>query len=110
MSNYIFEADKAHPSIWIAQGAIVVGDVHLGQDVSIWFNAVIRGDTETIRIAERTNIQDLSMIHADPTFPTIIGADCTIGHRGRGIGHARQGFFATLFDFRQSSKGCASTQ
>lgn len=92
MSNYIFEVDKAHPSVWIAQGAIVVGDVHLGQDVSIWFNAVIRGDTETIHIAERTNIQDLSMIHADPNFPTIIGADCTIGHRaiihGATVGHS----------------------
>lgn len=81
MGKYIFEADKEHPSVWIAEGAIVVGDVHLAQDVSVWFNAVIRGDTETLRIGARSNIQDLSMLHADPGFPVTIGADCTIGHR-----------------------------
>lgn len=81
MGKYIFEADKVHPSVWIAEGAIVVGDVHLAQDVSVWFNAVIRGDTETLRIGARSNIQDLSMLHADPGFPVTIGADCTIGHR-----------------------------
>lgn len=81
MSKYKFEAEKAHPSVWIASGAIVVGDVHLAEGVSVWFNAVIRGDTETLRIGARTNIQDLTMIHADPGFPVIIGEDCTIGHR-----------------------------
>jgi carbonic anhydrase/acetyltransferase-like protein (isoleucine patch superfamily) len=81
MSKYKFDAEKAHPSVWIAPGAIVVGDVYLAQDVSVWFNAVIRGDTETLRIEARTNIQDLTMIHADPDFPVIIGEDCTIGHR-----------------------------
>ena len=81
MSKYVFEADKAHPSVWIAQGAVVVGDVHLAEDVSVWFNAVIRGDTETLSIGARTNIQDLSMIHADPGFPVVIGEDVTVGHR-----------------------------
>lgn len=81
MSQYSFEADKAHPSVWIAQGAIVVGDVHLAEDVSIWFNTVIRGDTETICIGTGTNIQDLCMIHADPGFPVEIGTNCTVGHR-----------------------------
>lgn len=81
MPKYKFETEKAHPSVFIASGAIVVGDVHLAEDVSVWFNAVIRGDTETLRIGARTNIQDLTMIHADPTFPVIIGEDCTIGHR-----------------------------
>src|SRR5687768_5097804 len=76
-----FEAEKAHPSVFIASGAIVLGDVWLEEDVSIWFNAVLRGDTETLRIRARSNIQDLSMIHADPTFPVDIGEDCTIGHR-----------------------------
>ena len=81
MSKYIFQAELAHDSVWIAQGAIVVGDVHLAEDVSIWFNAVLRGDTETLRIGARTNIQDLTMIHADPGFPAIIGQDVTVGHR-----------------------------
>jgi carbonic anhydrase/acetyltransferase-like protein (isoleucine patch superfamily) len=76
-----FEAEKAHPSVFIATGAIVLGDVYLEEDVSIWFNAVLRGDTETLRIRARSNIQDLCMIHADPSFPVDIGEDCTIGHR-----------------------------
>src|SRR5690349_21742801 len=78
---YKFEASKAHPSVFIATGAVVLGDVYLEEDVSIWFNAVLRGDTETLRVRARSNIQDLCMIHADPTFPVDIGEDCTIGHR-----------------------------
>ena len=81
MSQYVFEAEKAHPSVWIAPGAVVVGDVHLAEEVSVWFNAVMRGDTETLHVGARSNIQDLSMLHADPGFPVIIGEDCTIGHR-----------------------------
>lgn len=81
MPKYTFQPDKAHPSVWIAAGAIVVGDVILHAEASVWFNAVIRGDTDTITIGARTNIQDLTMIHADPGFPTTIGEDCTVGHR-----------------------------
>jgi carbonic anhydrase/acetyltransferase-like protein (isoleucine patch superfamily) len=81
MSKYVFEAEKAHPSAWIAPSAVVVGDVHLGEDASVWFNAVLRGDTETITIGARSNIQDLTMIHTDPGFPTWIGTDVTVGHR-----------------------------
>jgi carbonic anhydrase/acetyltransferase-like protein (isoleucine patch superfamily) len=81
MSKYVFESEKAHPSAWIAPGAVVVGDVHLGEEASVWFNAVLRGDTETITIGARSNIQDLTMIHADPGFPVLIGEDVTVGHR-----------------------------
>ena len=81
MSKYVFEADKTHPSAWIAPGAVVVGDVHLAEEASVWFNAVLRGDTEPIRIGARSNIQDLSMVHADPGFPAVIGSDVTVGHR-----------------------------
>lgn len=81
MSKYVFRPEQAHPSVWIAPNAIVVGDVHLAENVSVWFGAVIRGDTETLRIGARTNIQDLCMIHADPTFPVEIGEDVTVGHR-----------------------------
>ena len=79
--KYTFQPQKSHPSVFIATGAIVVGDVHLAKEVSVWFNAVIRGDTETFHIGARTNIQDLTMIHADPGYPVVIGEDCTIGHR-----------------------------
>ena len=65
---------------WVAENAIVVGNVHIGEDVSIWFNTVIRGDNEPIEIGTGSNIQDGCVLHTDPGFPMIIGPDCTIGH------------------------------
>jgi carbonic anhydrase/acetyltransferase-like protein (isoleucine patch superfamily) len=72
-------ADAAR--LWIAPGAHVIGQVHLGLDVSVWFGAVIRGDNDTVRIGARTNVQDGAVLHADPGFPLEIGSDVTIGHR-----------------------------
>ncbi len=69
------------PTVFIAPGAIVLGDVQLGEDASVWYNAVIRGDCATIAIGEGTNIQDLSMVHADPGFPCVVGCRVTVGHR-----------------------------
>jgi carbonic anhydrase/acetyltransferase-like protein (isoleucine patch superfamily) len=69
------------PTAFIAQGAIVLGDVHLGKNASVWFNAVVRGDTAPISIGDETNIQDLSMIHADPGLPCLVGNRVTVGHR-----------------------------
>ena len=69
------------PTAFIAPGAIVLGDVHLGAESSVWYNAVIRGDTDRITIGEQTNIQDLSMIHADPGVPCTVGCRVTVGHR-----------------------------
>lgn len=69
------------PSTYIAPGAIVLGDVHLGVESSVWYNAVLRGDTDRITIGDRTNIQDLSMIHADPGVPCTVGSRVTVGHR-----------------------------
>ena len=74
---------------WIAPSADVVGDVNCGENCSIWFGCVVRGDVHYIKIGNRVNIQDLSMIHvthykkADKSDgnPTIIGDDVTIGHR-----------------------------
>jgi carbonic anhydrase/acetyltransferase-like protein (isoleucine patch superfamily) len=66
---------------FIAHGAIVLGDVHLGKDSSVWYNAVIRGDTAQISIGDETNIQDLSMLHADPGLPCSVGNRVTVGHR-----------------------------
>jgi carbonic anhydrase/acetyltransferase-like protein (isoleucine patch superfamily) len=65
---------------WVAPNATVVGDVALGDDASVWFNTVIRGDNDPIRIGARSNIQDGCVLHTDPGFPMHIGADCTIGH------------------------------
>ncbi len=80
MPQIIFRPELVHPSAWIAAGAVVVGDVSIGEDSSIWFNAVLRGDTDPIRIGRCTNIQDGCILHADPGFPCTIGDGVTVGH------------------------------
>lgn len=65
---------------WIAPNATIIGDVHISEDVGIWFGAVLRGDNEPIVLGAGTNIQEGVMIHNDIGFPVIIGAGCTIGH------------------------------
>ncbi|MBL0170634.1 MAG: gamma carbonic anhydrase family protein [Gemmatimonadaceae bacterium] len=66
---------------WIHETAVVLGRVTLGDDVSVWPTAVIRGDVEPITIGARSNVQDGAVIHADEGVPTIVGEDCVIGHR-----------------------------
>ncbi|WP_447978861.1 gamma carbonic anhydrase family protein [Candidatus Nitrospira bockiana] len=62
--------------------AVIIGDVVIGEESSIWFNSVIRGDVHFIRIGSRTNVQDLCVVHVThETHPTVIGDDVTIGHR-----------------------------
>lgn len=67
--------------VFIAPGAMVIGRVTLRAGASVWFNAVLRGDTEPIEIGEGSNIQDCSVLHTDPGMPLRIGADVTVGHR-----------------------------
>lgn len=72
---------KIDPTVLIAEGAHIIGDVEIGKDSSIWFNTVIRGDVNYIRIGERTNVQDLTMVHVTyKKYPTFIGNDVSIGH------------------------------
>lgn len=66
---------------FIHSSAVVLGRVSLAEDSSVWPTAVIRGDVEQITIGARSNVQDGAVIHADPGIPTIVGADCVIGHR-----------------------------
>ncbi len=66
---------------WIAPNAVVLGDVELRRDASVWFGAVVRGDNDPIVIGEGTNIQDLSVLHNDVGVPLTIGAGVTVGHR-----------------------------
>ena len=70
-----------HESAWIADSAQVMGAVSLHANTSVWFNAVIRGDTETITIGEGSNIQDLAVIHADNGLPVVVGKHVTVGHQ-----------------------------
>ncbi|MFA6542021.1 MAG: gamma carbonic anhydrase family protein [Bacteroidota bacterium] len=72
---------KLHPTVFVADGAKIIGDVVIGADSSVWFNAVVRGDVNFIRIGERTNIQDNTVIHVtSKKFPTHIGSNVTVGH------------------------------
>ena len=87
--EYQGSSPKLDKGSWIAPGATVIGDVEIGEEVSVWFGCVVRGDVHRIRIGDRSNIQDLSMIHVthykkpdrSDGHPTIIGSDVTIGHR-----------------------------
>lgn len=64
-----------------AHNATLTGDLRLGADVGIWFGCVLRGDDAPLTIGARTNVQDLTMIHADTDVPNVIGSEVTIGHR-----------------------------
>jgi len=75
------------PSAFIADTAVIIGDVKIGRESSIWFNTVVRGDVNMIRIGSRTNVQDHCMLHVtggrgdDSGSPLVIGSDISIGHR-----------------------------
>jgi len=68
-------------SVFVAPGACVIGDVHIGEHSSLWFNVIVRGDVNFIRIGRRTNIQDGTVVHVTRKMhPTVIGDDVTVGH------------------------------
>ena len=75
-----FCPDLIDGSAFVADGATVRGNVRIGAQSSVWFGAVLRGDTERVEIGDRSNVQDVSVIHSDPGFPCLIGDDVTIGH------------------------------
>lgn len=70
---------RLHPSVFVAEGAKIIGDVEIGEKSSVWFNTVIRGDVHYIRIGERTNIQDNSVLHvAHKKYPLVVGSNVTM--------------------------------
>ena len=75
-----FRRELVDPSVFLAEGAVVRGDVTIEEGSSVWFNAVIRGDTTEIRIGPRCNIQEGCVLHADPGFACTLGAGVTVGH------------------------------
>lgn len=81
----IYELDGISPRLgrgaWVADSGQVMGNVELGEDASVWFGAVVRGDTEVIKIGRNTNVQDHSVLHADVGSPLTIGDNVTIGHQ-----------------------------
>jgi carbonic anhydrase/acetyltransferase-like protein (isoleucine patch superfamily) len=74
------KAPRVHASVFLAEGVMVIGDVEIGADSSVWFNTVLRGDINAIRIGTRTNIQDLCVFHVTNRNEVKIGSNVTIGH------------------------------
>ena len=68
------------PDAWVAPSADLIGEVHLAEQASIWFGAVIRADNTPIHVGARTNVQDGAMLHSDPGAPCTLGDDVTVGH------------------------------
>ncbi len=111
----IYELDLVAPrldaSAWVADSAQVMGNVELAENTSIWFGAVIRGDTEIIRIGRGTNIQDASVLHADIGKPLSVGENVTVGHQvmlhGCTIGDGSLiGIGAVVLNGARIGKGC----
>lgn len=102
---------KIAEDAFIAENAVIIGDVEIGSECGIWYNVVIRGDVNTIRIGNRTNVQDGSVIHVTRKIgPTVIGSGVTIGHHA--MLHACTveddafiGMSATLLDFSKVESG-----
>jgi len=96
---------------WVAPNAEIIGNVELGDEASVWFGTVIRGDNERITLGARVNIQELCVLHTDPGFPMTIGEDCTIGHKamlhGCTIGaNSLIGMGATILNGAKIGKNC----
>ncbi|MCK5052384.1 MAG: gamma carbonic anhydrase family protein [Candidatus Cloacimonetes bacterium] len=110
LKNYLEYSPKIGEKTWIAENAMVIGRCEIGKDSSVWFGSVVRGDANYIKIGDRSNIQDLSIIHVthaligtEGGYPTVIGNDVTVGHsvtlHGCKIGNACLiGMSATLLD------------
>ena len=81
----LYQLDEHIPRLadgaWVADSAQVIGNVELGIDASVWFGAILRGDTEPLRIGKGSNVQDGSVVHADVGFPVTVGENVTVGHQ-----------------------------
>jgi carbonic anhydrase/acetyltransferase-like protein (isoleucine patch superfamily) len=69
------------PGAWVADSAQLIGQVELAEDASVWFGAVLRGDNALLRVGRGSNVQDGTVIHADPGFPVTLGENVTVGHQ-----------------------------
>lgn len=78
--NFNEKTPEIHDTSFVAETAVVIGQVFLEEESNIWYNTVVRGDVEPIKIGKRTNVQDLVMVHTSRNFPVAIGDDVTIGH------------------------------
>jgi carbonic anhydrase/acetyltransferase-like protein (isoleucine patch superfamily) len=77
---FAFHPELVDSAAFLASGARLIGNVIIGAESSVWFNAVIRGDREAIRLGRQTNVQDLCVLHADPGTPCTLGDRVSVGH------------------------------
>ena len=102
---------QRHVETWIANNAIVIGDITLKENSSVWFGAVLRGDIENIEVGDGSNIQDNCVLHTDAGFPLTIGKGVTVGHlamlHGCSIGDdSLVGIGATILNGSKIGKNC----
>ena len=111
----LYQLDEHRPEVaegaWVADSAQIIGRVVLDEDASVWFGTVLRGDTERLHVGRGSNIQDGSVVHADPGFPVEIGENVTVGHQvmlhGCTIGDgALIGIQAVVLNGAVIGKGC----
>ena len=81
MERYFRRNPTIHPTAFVAPGAVVIGDVTLEEESSVWFQSVLRGDINAIKIGPRSNLQDGCVVHLADDFPTIVGDLVTVGHK-----------------------------
>ena len=105
------ESPRIHATAFIAPGAAVIGAATVGENASVWYQCVVRGDINRISIGPRSNIQDGTVIHVSDVFPAVIGADVSVGHRA--IIHACEigdgtlvGMGAIVMDGAVIGRGC----
>ncbi|MGR9049005.1 gamma carbonic anhydrase [Halobacillus faecis] len=79
--EYKGKVPDIHPSAYVAEDAVITGDVTIQENASVWFKTVIRGDVAPVHIGKNTNIQDLSLLHQSPDKPLIIEDGVTVGHQ-----------------------------
>src|SRR5947208_15996957 len=80
LETFLLKKPTFGPNVYIAHGAVVLGDVTIGDYSSVWHNAVLRGDINRIVIGHHTNIQDGSILHVSDEFPCVLGNYVTVGH------------------------------
>ncbi len=111
LERYLDRIPRVGDRVFIARGATIVGDVELGDDSSVWFGCILRGDVNRICIRERSNLQDGVVVHLGDTDPTFVAEEVVVGHRavlhGCHIGGGTLvGIAATVLDGARVGEGC----